>query len=191
MVVPHPPESRSLLWPHPTAGPWLVRVWWREQRGVPIPVGLAITSWSEVDGADVREALPRADSERELPRITAALLRSLPVGAVVAGTRPRGRTPDVEDASANGVRSADPSDRLGAIPGPQRPAREPARDDHYRAVAAVYAAALRAGRSPTRAVQEHYSTGKSTAASWVARARQRGFLPTTTRGRSGPLEDRT
>lgn len=62
-------------------------------------------------------------------------------------------------------------------------------DDHYREVAAVYAKALRELRPPTQAVADYFNIQKSGAAKKVSRARQRGFLPKTTRGRIGPLTE--
>ena len=58
------------------------------------------------------------------------------------------------------------------------------RDDreHFEAVARIYEAALlKPGRKrPTTAVKEHFSVSYSTATKWVGRARDFGFLPTTT-----------
>jgi hypothetical protein len=49
---------------------------------------------------------------------------------------------------------------------------------HYKRVAAIYDAAVRAGsRAPTKAVAENYRVSKSAAAKWVARARQMGLIP--------------
>lgn len=61
-------------------------------------------------------------------------------------------------------------------------------DDTYRRVADVYTAALRQGLPPTKTVGDAESISRATAATWVRRARQRGFLPPTTKGRpkAGP-----
>jgi len=51
-------------------------------------------------------------------------------------------------------------------------------DSHYQEVAAIWLTAWRQGpRSwPTTAVKDHYGVKYSTAAGWVKRARQLGFL---------------
>lgn len=64
-------------------------------------------------------------------------------------------------------------------------------DDTYRRVADVYTAALRQGLPPTKAVALAERISQPTAATWVRRARERGFLPKTTRGRAraGPAQE--
>jgi hypothetical protein len=52
-------------------------------------------------------------------------------------------------------------------------------------VAAVYRQAWKRGRPPTEAVADHFTISQSAAAKRVSRARQAGYLPPTTRGRSG------
>lgn len=56
----------------------------------------------------------------------------------------------------------------------KRPGRPPAYGrDHFRKVARVYREHVTSGgRTPTKAVQEHFTVTKSTAAKWVARARE-------------------
>jgi hypothetical protein len=60
----------------------------------------------------------------------------------------------------------------------KRPGRPPQYDrDHYRRVAEIYRDhEASGGRTPTKAVQEKFKVTKSTAAKWVARARQLGEL---------------
>ena len=53
-------------------------------------------------------------------------------------------------------------------------ARDTTSDEHLREVAEVYKAA---GEKPTQAVEKHFVTSHSTAARWVGKTRQRGFLP--------------
>lgn len=63
-------------------------------------------------------------------------------------------------------------------------------DDLLREVADLYKAALRdpeRRRSPTVAVQEGLTVSHSTATKYVARARERGFLPLTSPGRPSDL----
>jgi hypothetical protein len=60
-------------------------------------------------------------------------------------------------------------------------------DDDWRQVARVYRNALSLGQHPTRAVQEHFHIARPTAARWVMRARERGFLGRAERGKAGEL----
>jgi transposase len=55
--------------------------------------------------------------------------------------------------------------------------------EHYAEVAEVYRTAYRLQQSPTQAVADQFKVEKSTAAKYVARARERGLLPQTSRGK--------
>lgn len=55
---------------------------------------------------------------------------------------------------------------------------------HLEEVAQAYSSALKTGEPPTRAVANAFVTSHSTAARWVALARETGFLSATTPGRS-------
>lgn len=57
-------------------------------------------------------------------------------------------------------------------------------DDHYRQVAAIYSAAEASRQPPAKAVADNLGVARTTAIKWVQRARERGFLPPTTRGKS-------
>lgn len=56
--------------------------------------------------------------------------------------------------------------------------------EHFAEVARVYRDAFARGRKPTRAVAQRFSVTQATAAKWVARSRQMGYLPPTARGRA-------
>lgn len=60
---------------------------------------------------------------------------------------------------------------------PLRRRRDRVTDDVLREVAEVYRDAQAAGEPPTIAVKEHFYKSHSSAARWVGRARQGGFLP--------------
>jgi hypothetical protein len=204
------PRQTDLLWPDPKTGPWWIKVWWRVQHGVPTPVGLSITSWIEDEdyaNPGQHNNLPLLGNEYsdepagappvELPRLDGQLIRSLPVGAILDALRaqmtwhlnePLGRDQtrwpeewrrDLEQwrEETAAERAAFNSTRRGRDLG----------GDHYLEVAQVYAQAVQEGRSPTKAVADHFHVEKSSAAKKVARARERGFLPKTSRGRVGPL----
>lgn len=194
------PRETDLLWPDPKKGPWWVKVWWRVQHGVPTPVGLSITSW--IDEEDPNYAglaidLPRATDDVELDRVDGQLIRSLPVGAIIEALRVQMAWRLNEPLSRDQTRWPEEWRRIAAQwredTAEEREAFNSTRrgrdlgDDRYREVAEVYAQAVQEGRSPTKAVADHFTVEKSTAAKRVARARERGFLPKTSRGRVGPL----
>ena len=56
--------------------------------------------------------------------------------------------------------------------------------DHYSTVAGQYSDAWRNGLNPTAEVAALHHVSKSTAAKWIATARQLGYLPPTERGQS-------
>lgn len=202
-----PPRETSVLWPDPDQGPWLVKVWWRAQHGVPTPVGLSLTSWTDDERASgPHNLLPSPTDDVALPRVDGQLVRRLPVGELVETTRTalQGVLTETLAGAVQHLVELQPAHRAVAEARLQnwteqtqdlREALDSGRrgrdlgDDHYREVAAVYAQALQDGRPPTKAVQEHFTVEKSTAAKKVARARERGFLPKTTRGRVGPVTE--
>lgn len=205
------PRETAVLWPDPKRGPWLVTVWWRAQHGVPTPVGMSLTSWTDDTGSSgPHNLLPASTDDVALPRLDGQLLRALPVGQVLETTRAQLRD-RLRESLAGATRYLDEMDEQ------QKPAHHAVAearlqtwteqtedirdaldsgrrgrdlgDDHYREVAAVYARALQEGQPPTKAVAEHFTVEKSTAAKKVARARERGFLPKTTKGRVGPVTE--
>ncbi len=210
VVMADPPHKTAILWPDPDVGPWLVQVWWRAQHGVPTPVGISLTSWADDPEASGAHQLPRGTDEVALPRLDGQVVRALPVGQVLDRARRQ-----LRDQLAAAQATA--REQLQAVDERNTPARHAVAqarlqtvvertsdlrvaldsgrrgrdlgDEHYREVAVVYARALQEGRRPTKAVQEHFTVEKSTAAKKVARARERGFLPKTTRGRVGQVTE--
>jgi hypothetical protein len=67
---------------------------------------------------------------------------------------------------------------LAELDGPRKPGRQPIYGEaHWAQVAEVYATAFAGGdRSPTRTVEKRFTVSRSTARSWVARARREGML---------------
>lgn len=192
-----PPRMTELMWPDATRGPWWVKVWWRVQHGVPTPVGMSVKSWVEQEesrASGPHNHLPLADEDQMLPRLDSQLVRSLPIGSIVdacraqlVATMNRESAPDWPDEwkqSMTQWRDATATERDAL--NNKRTGRDLG-DDHYREVATVYARAVHAGEPPTKAVADHFTVEKSSAAKKVSRARDRGFLPQTTRGRVGPL----
>ena len=58
-------------------------------------------------------------------------------------------------------------------------------DEALNAVAAVYRRALMVGEPPTKAVVDDLGLARSTAGRWVMKAREKGFLGSTTKGKAG------
>ena len=59
--------------------------------------------------------------------------------------------------------------------------------EHFARVVEVYLKTLSAGGNPTAEVARRFGVTRSAAAKWVARAREMGLLPPTTRGRAGAI----
>ena len=139
--------------------------------------------------------------------ITASALRSVPLGKLVnefldrlrenpikASRRSASGTADDMREAADELEGRHTESEAAAL---QQLASEPRRGgrrghshDHYAAVAEVYAKAWADGVHPTKAVAEHWTIAKTTAAKWVSRARELGFLEPTTRGRPGGIPHR-
>lgn len=60
--------------------------------------------------------------------------------------------------------------------------------EHFADVANVYADAHELGRTPTRAVARHFDVSQTTAAKWVARARELDLLGPTSKGKAGGVD---
>jgi hypothetical protein len=184
--MPEPPQDARMLWPDPQRGPWLIRVWLRSQHGVPTPVGFSMTSWCDDDPgvSGPHNMLPDGDADVALPHIDGRVVRGLPMGQIIEAAREQVRLWLIDDerggqqyvrelsatqpargavAAARLQEWTEQTKDLRAALDSGRKGRDLG-DDHYREVAAVYAEALQAGRPPTKAVQEHYTVEKSTAA---------------------------
>lgn len=196
------PRETDLLWPDPQTGPWWITTWWRVQHGVPTPVGFQLKSWvtypDDARRVGTHHNLPTSTEDVELPRIDGQLLRSLPVGGILTTLREqlaeylnqnRDQTHWPEEWLQKFAQwRDDTAEERAAFNSTRKPGRDLG-DAHYRETAAVYAAAVEDGKAPTVAVAAHFHVSKSAAAKKVARARERGFLPPTTRGRVGPLTE--
>jgi hypothetical protein len=193
-----------VLWPDETTGPWAVRVFFSIQDLVPVPVGISITSWraQDADQWPTRHLPEPLWAGGSLPRVDGVLLRRLPVAELVRRAQKQiandlnahllrytteltdaGEVSEAELRAALAMQAA-----VDIMDGKRRGGRDLG-DEHYREVAAVYAAALQTGEPPTKAVQQRFGIEKSSAAKQVARARERGFLPRSPgRGRTGGLK---
>ncbi len=164
--------SRTVAFPDQRSGPWEVEVRFG-----------AIAGRVECIGIDIH---PLADPPTD--PLTTAVVRQVNLSALIDRAR--------EDADLDLQRLVLPRKGFGvrldtlrdaglgplAIRRP-RPGPKPKSREHYEEVARVY---LSSPRTPTRAVKEHFTVSDSTAAKYVAGARQRGLIAPTTRGkRSG------
>lgn len=61
----------------------------------------------------------------------------------------------------------------------------PLTDENLRQVASIYRAATKRGDPPTQTVADSLKVARSTAARWVGKARERGFLGPALRGQAG------
>lgn len=187
-------DSRdSFLWPDEQHGPWIVRVDWATVRGRYECVGLTVRSfqdryWTLGDnGAMVSEDWPRELPKRHETQevLTASVLRRLALGEALNDLRRNSADSARRLLSAADAPDADEIDRAIAAIGRHQASQWADSSTAIRThgeVAAVYTAAWKAGRPPTKAVAEHFTISQSAAAKRVARARDAGLLPRTQRG---------
>ncbi len=151
------------LWPSARHGPWFIELHWQ-----------VIDGRAECVGFDLRSSLPeghrlstgyRGILRRKGTPLTATLLRSIPVGQLVAEHR------DELHAMLGGT-VFDPA-------GARRPRSTPAR---LTEAAAAYQQAWSAGTSTTRAVQDHFNISAGAARKLIWQARDAGLLPKTQSG---------
>jgi len=170
-----------LLWPDARRGPWLIRVMWANVEGRLECAGLEIRSYRDSGQAWPPE-LPTRDQRPTI--LTTTTIRKLPFATIIADLRR-------EKARVH----RDFIDFLAVQPGYESEADQAKlrrlrpvgsrRASASAEVAEVYRQAWEDGRPPTRAVAEHFVISQSAAAKRVSRARQVGYLPTTTRGKPG------
>lgn len=67
----------------------------------------------------------------------------------------------------------------------------PVTDERLEAVADFYRKAMEEGKPPTREIADSMHVARSTAARWVSKARERGFLGPARRGRAGEQPDQS
>jgi hypothetical protein len=158
-----PGAETPIRWPDKKRGPWELRITWEDVEGRWEPVGTQI---SRIDGAP----------------ITAEGLRSLRWGSITDQARP--------GPMRTGVSYVEEGERV-SVWGPMigwdqsRRGRPPLYGpEHYAEVARVYRAAFAENRTPTRIVARHFKVTPTTAAKWVARCRELGLLPPTSRGKA-------
>lgn len=133
------------------------------------------------DGAPVCDAI-RVQRHPARPSLTGHELRRLPLADWVAFACSMvgvGNQGEVRTTSAEWQSEAYRADLEGVVRRSRR--RNTVTDDFLRDVARVYRA--NADAAPIEAIREAWPSAHSTAARWVKLARDRGFLPPTTRGK--------
>ena len=179
-------SESSVLWPDEDDPAWFIRLWWR-----------LVDGRYEVTGFEMGSTLGNR-------ALTATLLRSVPLGALIEeGRRYQIAYENKKVADLEGDQEfresfnelgLDPDDllrmsvrELEVLTNP--PARSRYNEDHWRRVTAVYDRAWATGWPPTRAVAEHFGVTRSTAAKWVSNCRKKLLLPPTqkTRPRGNPM----
>jgi hypothetical protein len=192
-----PTPSAPILWPDRAEGPFEVRLFMQRLRGRNECVGIEIRPAPGTDprpllSSELREVPMREmiDDER---RQYLEWLRDIHShrDEVAEQLAQEGKlAPDDLARFDRGIRDLYGSElATGAgaeIRGKssRRGGRRPYDDAFYQRVAAVYTEAWRARDFPTKAVGKAFFKNKSTAAKWVAKCREKGMLPPTTRGRA-------
>jgi len=119
--------------------------------------------------------------------ITAALLRTFPIGALMAKSRAKHKdlqrwvAANVPERRAAALALAEAWERSKATrSGPKGYGAA-----HFADVATIYRTEAMRGNRPTQAVADRFVVSKSAAAKWVARARAMGLLPPAQKGKAG------
>lgn len=137
----------------------------------------------ECVGVGIKPAL-RTRGGDTLEVVNTSTLRSLNISGLIDKHRPRGVYREmvvIEEPGGRNIELLLPPDVARSNKG-GRPPQYPM--EHWREVARVYREAYANNRTPTRAVARHWEKQQSTAAKWVARCREMGLLPATSKGKA-------
>ena len=164
--------STTFGWPDSDGGPYTVTVYFDVDDGRPQCVGVEIrgTTQTPITATSLRLPLGRLidESRRQFIKMSESWLKMAEHGPV-----PPGFVQEAEEMQ---------SEWGGKIARARRPLYG---DDHWTSVADVYRAAWVNGDPPTLAVADHWHVSKSTAAKWVAKARNEfHLLPATDKGKA-------
>ena len=174
-------------WPDEVKGPYRIEIHLAIIRGRLECVGLLI---GHLAGWPPDEDPSKAKELAEPRPIPASLLRQISLPDLIgddflpiiladeAASDPAQWLEGYQDTPQRAARALASLEARGA-----RRGRKGHPPEHFVEVAAVYRDAYRFRRPPTQAVADHWTVSKSTAAKWVAKARDRGLLPPTSRGK--------
>lgn len=164
-------QAYTEQWNDPKWGRWLIDTKWAEVDGRMECVGVEIRSYGEHPFGEHMEPRP----------VSVSMLRAMPLGRLIEARRQwmaawaRGMAND--GGGISGEQWWNDTAARWQAPKPRKG------EEHHAYVAAVYLAAQKRGEPPTKAVAETFGYSRSAAGKWVARSRQRGYLPPTSQGR--------
>lgn len=156
---------------------------WPHQKRGPLEITI---SWADVDGR--WEPVATQVVALDLTPITALAVRRLPWGRITDAARPGPTEFGLSSKDADGEPLVY-KHRVG-FDQPRRGRPPKYGPEHFEEVARVYREAFAINRTPTRAVARHFETTSAAAAKWVARCRQLGLLPETSRGKARAIQHR-
>lgn len=169
-------QAYTEQWNDPKWGRWLIDTKWAEVGGRMECVGVEVRSYGEHPFGEQMEPRP----------VSVSMLRALPLGRAIEHRRQRMAdfADEMVDTHAASAASSGEHEQWWKQTAARWQAPKPRKgEEHHAYVAAVYLAAQNRGEPPTKAVAETFRYSRSAAGKWVARARQRGYLPPTSQGR--------
>lgn len=194
-------ECVEELWPHPTRGPWGLRVTYGrigERVGV---VGVEVYA---VDPREIASVIPDwpaidflASPSRQGGRFVTTSGLRVPLAERVAeylATLPR------RAAKVAGSRTESAGHRRAArhllgvvdqVRPPGRPGRPPLPEGHFEEIADLYERAVEQGQPPRVEIARVKCVSLSTAGKWATECRRRGLLPATPQGKPSAMRNRT
>jgi hypothetical protein len=187
--------KHSTPWFDSSGNPWWLTFHWGEVDGRPECVGLDVRGFMERGGKTTGLAPGGAlgvVSGPDLRAVTASLLRDMPLASLVrenkqAASDLRRWYSTQKKATRRGRQLAFKQAEAFEAPRQRKYGRE-----HYAKVAEIYATAYGKHQPPTKAVAESPELGgpvsRSTAAKWVARAREMHLLGTTSMRKAGGVD---
>lgn len=191
-----PTTTAAFLWPDEERGPFRIYLEWSVVEGRQEVVGLTISSVPAEEGW--KNPVEWLDAAPTPVVLTTDWLRRLTDGRALSFSRIVARTKQIlaeeflpKWESREPERRAELEQRADLLAQQPRPrtGRPPLPPSHFAEVAALYERAFWMGENPTQSVADQKQVSRSTAANWVSKARQLGFLGPTTRGRPGGVSD--
>jgi len=175
---------------------WWVVGHWAEIDGRPECVGLELWHGCKPETAESLHLLRdgpvpiHTTDVRDLPVqriITALWEKQYQIAGTLRSAAERNRDRNAETWTKESPFEIEADKRAGFLESRRKSAID---RTHFEQVAAVYADAFAERRNPTATVRDHFHVSQSTATKWVARCRDFGLLPPTTRGRAAVNKNR-